>query len=140
MNLLETYPRFAFRGLGFAITIALIGAAASAEETDTAEVMRIYKRMEELHSSLVGKTLTIRGAIGTLIGDALYLKNDMGQFDVQFDAGRNARRKVENCELEWFGWENSECIFEFDAEIAIEEPYDFAKGGELKLIIYEVRD
>ncbi len=75
----------------------------------------------------------MRGVIGTLFGNALYVKNDHGQFKVQFDAGRSARKFIEGCELELFGWANSNCVVDFDVEIAIEEPYDFAQGGEFNI-------
>ena len=121
-----------FCGLSFA-------PAASAQDTDTAEVMAAVDQMAKIHASLQGKTITMRGAIGTLIGDSLYFKNDHGQFAVQFDAGRNARKSIGGCKLEWFGWANSDCIVEVDAEIAIKEAYTFADGGEVKLIVYDVR-
>ena len=69
-----------------------------------------------------------------------YFKNDHGQFAVQFDAGRSARKSIEGCELELFGWANSDCIVEVDAEIAVEKAYGFADGGEVKLIVYNVRN
>lgn len=120
--------------------VTLIALGAYAEETDTVEVLAAVDQMAKIHASLEGKTVTMRGAIGTMIGDTLYFKNDHGQFAVQFDAGRNARKSIEGCELEWFGWANSDCIVEVDAEIAIETAYDFADGGEIKLIVYEVRE
>lgn len=125
--------------IAFSTFVALVGTAASAEETDTIEVMQTIEQMAKLHASLKGKTVTMNGAIGTMIGDTLYFKNDHGQFKVQFDAGRNARKLIEGCELEWFGWANSDCIVEVDAEIEIDTAYDFADGGEIKLIVYEVR-
>ena len=123
----------------FSLVFASLGAGAAAEDTDTAEVMQTVEQMAKLHASLSGKTVTMGGAIGTIFGDTLYFKNDFGQFSVQFDAGRNARKSIEGCELEWCGWANSDCIVEVDAEISIETEYDFADGGELKLIVYEVR-
>ena len=81
----------------------------------------------------------MKGAIGTFIGDSLYFKNDHGRFEVQFDAGRNARKSIEGCELEWFGWANSKCIVEVDAELVVEEVYSFAEGGEVSLIVYALR-
>ncbi len=114
-------------------------SGAMAQDTNTTEVMTAIDEMAAIHASLQGKTVTMRGAIGTLIGDNLYFKNDQGRFSVQFDAGRNARKSIDGCELEWFGWANSDCIVEVDAEIAIEEVYDFADGGQVKLIVYDVR-
>ena len=118
----------------------IFGSAASAQDTDTTEVMAAVEQMTKIHASLQGKTITMRGAIGTLFGDSLYFKNDHGQFAVQFDAGRSARKSIEGCELELFGWANSDCIVEVDAEIAVEKAYGFADGGEVKLIVYNVRN
>ena len=113
--------------------------SAVAQDTDTVEVREMLAHMQELHSSLHGMTITMTGAIGTTIGDLLYFKNDDGRFQVQFDAGSSARKSIEGCELEWFGWANSNCIVEVDAEIAVTTEYNFADGGAIKLIVYEVR-
>ncbi|MCK4861656.1 MAG: hypothetical protein KAS85_07085 [Rhodobacteraceae bacterium] len=120
--------------------LVFAASAVNAEETQTAEVEQSISEISALYSSLEGKTITMRGAIGTFISDTLLFKNDMGQFTVQFDAGRSARKRTEGCELEWFGWQNSSCLFEVDAEIAFDSEYSFSNGREVKLIIYEVRD
>lgn len=125
--------------LAVGLVMSFAPNVVSAEETQTEEVRTILNEIEILHASLAGKTITMRGAIGTFIGDQLYIKNDDGQFKVQFDAGRSARQLIEGCELEWFGWANSECVFEFDAEIKIEKEFTFADGGEIVLIVYELR-
>ena len=123
----------------YSLLFACSATAVTAQDTDTATVMQTVEEMAELHASLNGKTVKMRGAIGTLIGETLYFKNDDGQFAVQFDAGRNARKTIEGCELEWFGWANSNCIVDIEAEITIEKVYDFADGGEIKLIVYDVQ-
>jgi hypothetical protein len=125
----------------YSLLFACSATAVTAQDTDTdtATVIQIVEEMAELHASLNGKTVKMRGAIGTLFGEALYFKNDDGQFSVQFDAGRNARKTIEGCELEFFGWANSNCIVDIEAEITIETVYDFADGGEIKLIIYDVQ-
>ena len=81
----------------------------------------------------------MKGAIGTFITDSLHFKNQHGQFDVQFDAGRKARKSKEGREVEWFGWANSNCIVEVDAELEVDEAFSFANGGKIKLIVYDVR-
>jgi len=125
--------------IAFSALMALMSTTAVAQDTDTTEVMGAVEQMAKLHASLKGKTVTMNGAIGTLVSDTLYFKNDHGQFQVQFDAGRSARKLIEGCELEWFGWANSDCIVEVDAEVEIETAFTFAEGGEIKLIVYEVR-
>lgn len=114
-------------------------SGVAAQEPDTSAVMATVAQISELHASLNEKAVTMRGGIGTLIGDNLYFKNDHGQFSVQFDAGRSARKAIEGCKLEWYGWANSDCIVEVDAEIVIETAYSFSEGGEIKLIVYNVR-
>lgn len=120
--------------------LAFAASTVNAEETQTAEVEQTISEISALYRSLEGQTITMRGALGTFIGDTLIFKNDMGQFTVQFDAGRSARKRTEGCELEWFGWQNSNCLFEVDAEIAFDTDYSFSNGREVTLIIYELRD
>lgn len=98
----KTLPRIAL-----ATFMACACNSAVAQDTDTVEVREMLAHMQELHSSLHGMTITMTGAIGTTIGDLLYFKNDDGRFQVQFDAGRSARKSIEGCELEWFGWQTA---------------------------------
>ena len=123
----------------FALTAAFLSSPAFAQDTDTDAVLDAVGQIARLHASLSEMTVTMSGAIGSLLGHGLYFKNDHGQFTVQFDAGRSARKSIAECEVELFGWANSNCIVEIDAEIAIEEAYTFANGGKVKLIVYEVR-
>ena len=122
------------------LVVLACSTPALSEVIQTTEVTEIVKKMTELHASLNGKTVTMKGAIGTLLSDELFFKNEDGQFSVQFDAGRAARKKVEGCELEWFDWAKSKCLFEVDAEIVVDEPFSFADGGKIKLIVYDIRD
>ena len=92
-----------------------------ADETQTAEVRQIVAQLSKLHQSLAEKTVTLKGALGTFVGDDIYFKNDNGMFEVQFDAGRMARKKIDGCQLNWFDWSKSKCLFEVDAEISISD-------------------
>ncbi len=112
----------------------------NAEEMQTKDVNIILGKIERLYEELNGKTATIYGAIGTLIGDQLYLKNDSGTYEVIFDAGRNARKQIQACELEWFGWKNSECRFEFDVEYQIEKSDEISDGKKIRLIVFALRE
>ena len=120
------------------LTATMGSHLANAEETNTAEVLDTVSQISALYSSLEGKTISMTGAIGTLISDTLYLKNDDGKFKVQFDAGRAARKQIAGCELEFFGWANSDCIVDVDAEIMIEDKFSLADGVEITLIVYEL--
>ena len=82
----------------------------------------------------------MKGALGTFVGEAIYFKNDNGMFEVQFDAGRAARKKIEGCQLDWFVWSKSKCLFDVDAEISISEAFSLAEGGKITLIIYDIRE
>ncbi len=53
---------------------------------------------------------------------------------------REARRKIEGCEVNWSGWENSQCIFVADVEISIDQDFQFAQGIQPKLIVVEIRE
>jgi hypothetical protein len=117
----------------------LLPSIACAESTQTKSVLATTDKISGLYNSLSGKTVTMRGAIGTKIGDQLYFKNDHGQFKVQFDAGRAARKKIEGCKIEWIGWKNSKCLHEVDAEIKLDGKYSLSDGIDLDLIVYEIR-
>lgn len=120
------------------LTLALAGPA-SAEETQTGEVLALMRQISDLHAQLDGKTATLSGGLGTLIGDTIYFQSDLGRFQVQFDAGREARRLIEGCEISLFGNVESRCVFEVDAELRVSESYNLADGGEIELIVYNVR-
>jgi len=121
-------------------TVLFSSTATLAQNTQTTEVEEIVRDISAAYTSLNGKTITLRGAIGTLFGDSIYFANANGRFEVQFDAGRTARKKIANCELNMFDWQRSDCTVEVDAEILIKEPFSFAEGTEVTLIVYEVRE
>lgn len=123
------------RQLLFCGALVIASGSAHAETDFLAKISEIAGMYRELD----GTELTSRGAIGTMIGENLYFKNELGQFQVIFDAGREARRAIEGCELEWFGWQNSDCIVEIDAEISIDDTFEFSQGVQPKLIIFGIR-
>jgi len=112
---------------------------SASEETQTGEVLSLTKQLSELHTQLDGKTITLTGGLGTFIGDRIYFLNDLGRFEVQFDAGREARRLIEGCQINPWGDTEARCLFEVDAELMVSESYSLADGGEVKLIVYDVR-
>lgn len=128
------------RSILSATTLAtLMAGAVVAQETDTLEVTRIIGEIAQRHAALSGKTITMTGTLGTYISDNIYFANEDGFFEVQFDAGREARRRIEGCLVTPFGTSSSQCVFEIDAELVVAERFDLADGGEIKLIVYEVR-
>jgi len=126
--------------LSFVASLAVaVPATGQDSETQTEVVNGIVAQIESLHASLNGKTITATGAVGTLIGETLYFVNAAGKFKVQFDAGREDRRRIEGCEVPLFGDADPKCIFTVDAELSVSEPYTLADGGEVRLIIYDVK-
>lgn len=120
------------------ITFVLAGQAP-AEEYQTGEVLALVEQISELHAQLNGKTATFSGGLGTIFGDTIYFQSDLGSFKVQFDAGREARRLIEGCQITLFGNVESRCVFEVDAELVVSERYSPADGGTIELIVYNVR-
>lgn len=114
------------------------GAKAS-EQTQTDQVLGIVELIRAAHNELDGMTVTLTGGLGTIFGDQLYFQHDLGRFAVQFDAGRDARRKIEGCSITLFGNVDSRCVFEVDAELRASSSYKLSDGGEMELIIYAVR-
>ncbi len=123
-----------------AIILLSTTGASSAQETQTSEVDTIVRGISSAYTALGGKTITMRGAIGTAYGDTIYFINPRGRFEVQFDAGRTARKKIADCEVSIFDWQRSNCFVEIDAEILIKEPFSFPSGAEVTLIVYEIRE
>ena len=125
---------------GFATVCSLAGMAyAQSSETQTQEVTNILAQIKALHSSLAGKTITATGVVGTFRGDTVYFVNSEGRFVVQFDAGREDRRRIEGCEIALFGDADPKCVFEVDAELAVAKPFTLPDGGEIRLIIFDVK-
>lgn len=113
--------------------------AKASDQTQTEEVLGILEFMKAAHNELDGMTVTLTGGLGTIFGDQLYFQHELGRFTVQFDAGREARRKIEGCSITLFGNIDSRCVFEVDAELRASSSYKLSDGGEMELIIYAVR-
>lgn len=125
--------------IGAALVCAALVSPAHSEETQTAEVLSVMQQIASLHSSLNGMTATLTGGLGTIVGDQIYFQSDLGRFRVQFDAGREARRRIEGCSITLFGNVESRCVFEVDAELRVSESFNLADGGEIRLIVYSIR-
>lgn len=125
--------------IGAALVFTALVSPAHSEETQTSEVLSVMQQISSLHSSLNGMTATLMGGLGTIIGDQIYFQSDLGRFRVQFDAGREARRRIEGCSITLFGNVESRCVFEVDAELRVSESFNLADGGEIRLIVYNVR-
>lgn len=129
------------------LTAAILGAAlagsAAAQMADTSEVRVTVSQIARLHAGLDGKIIDVTGALGTLIGDTLYFRSADGLLsddliEVQFDAGREARRLVEGCSITLFGNADPRCVFDVEAELDVIEPYNLPDGGRIRLIILDV--
>lgn len=106
------------------ISLALlvsVGLPAHAQEREirTAEAMEIIEQIQALNGRLDGMTATLRGAISSMSGDPIMLTNDLGSFEIQFDAGREARRLVADCPSVTLNWSRSNCIFDVDVEFQV---------------------
>jgi len=88
--------------------------------------------LEQVLTGIVGREVTVDGQIGTDPFDENALRfriADGATFAVTFDAGREARKKLEGCKFEMFG--GTPCKAGIRAEIA-------RVGSQIVLIVFEV--
>ena len=108
--------------------VAMILAAAGAASAET---------LQDLRQRVAGSEIDIAGHIGTgfalMDDEALAFRDAEGNFyPVIFDAGRDARRKLEGCKFAMFGG-GSPCTMSGKAEIEL-------NGSRVRLIVFEVSD
>lgn len=125
--------------LGAVCLTILTLSPAKSQENQTEDFNKLFQMLKVAHSAFNGMSVTLEGGLGTIIGDTIYFQNELGRFPVQFDAGREARRKIEGCEISLFGNAPSRCIFEVDAELLVTSEYTLSEGGRITLIVYNVR-
>ena len=83
--------------------------------------------------------VSIKGAIGTLLGETVYFVDETGRYKVKLDAGRDVRRKIESCELNLFDSGGSKCQISGKAEVAVDlNDNNFGDGYEIELILFSV--
>lgn len=118
----------------FIATLILVPTALSAQGTD-----ELDGKIRDFYSDVDGKEVSIKGAIGTFISDTLKFGDTSGIYDVIFDAGRNARKSIEGCEINLFSLQASNCFIEGKAEIVVDwNEGDPGDGYPIKLSIYEM--
>jgi len=77
--------------------------------------------------------------LGTFITEDLTFVDNTGSYDVKLDAGREARRSLEGCEVNPFDWKLSDCIISGRAELTVDFPNSSVSDGyEIDLIIFEM--
>jgi hypothetical protein len=111
-----------------AFQVAMILATAGAASGET---------LQDLRQRVAGSEVDIAGYIGTglelMDDEALAFRDAEGNvYPVIFDAGRDARRKLEGCKFAMFGG-GSPCAMSGKAEIGLD-------GSRVRLIVFEVSD
>lgn len=105
-------------------TLALCFAAGTMQATT----------LPELRKSITGQEVEVSGFIGTgldlMDAEALTFRDsDKTNYAVVFDAGRDARKKLEGCKFEMFG--GTPCAMTGKAEIELD-------GARMRLIIFDI--
>jgi hypothetical protein len=109
---------------GFPLAMLLASAGAATGET-----------LQDLRQRIAGSEVEIAGHIGTglelLDDEAIAFRDAEGNvYPVVFDAGREARRKLEGCKFAMFGG-GSPCAMSGKAEIELD-------GSRIRLVVFEV--
>lgn len=89
--------------------------------------------LEEAVSSLHGQEVSLSGSIGySWSSDKAFTFKSKGKsYDVVLDAGRTARKSLDNCKFTLFGSATEPCEAKAMAEIKV-------KGDTISLVIYEL--
>jgi hypothetical protein len=121
----------ALAATAFAIAI---GHVAKAETTISVE-----NRMKIVYRGINGSEVELKGAIGTFITDQIKYADNSGVYDVLLDAGRDARKSIEGCEIQLFAPEKSPCQIIGKGELVIDlDDGNLGSGFGVKISIYEL--
>ena len=116
-----------------------LAAPAVAQDEPAQNAGAIAEAVRDAYRALNGQEVRIEGSIGTYIADLIYFADDNGRYPVKLDAGREVRRRIEECELNVYDPSSSWCKVVGMAEISVDlEDNNLGDGIGISFVLYEV--
>ena len=128
----------------------LLQVSDARADTSESDFLHKWNQVEALYHEIDGSDVSLTGAIGTMVGDDLFLASQDvdGLIHVELEAGRQARDAIQGCSVigmtggreEGFTKRKDGCMVEVKGEAKIGFDYPvFAPHYTLKLYVYELR-